>query len=95
MHVLGHDVFREFFDEFTRMLSVNAAGGSLALAARVQKGQRIVVVNRSTGEEQECQVAHVGLVKDGKWTVGVEFAEPVKDFWRIHFPACIRAKARS
>ena len=86
VHVLGQDVFRELFDEFTCMLSVNAYGGSLALAASAKKGQRILVVNRSTGEEQECRVAHVGPLKDGKWAVGIEFTEPAKDFWRIHFP---------
>jgi hypothetical protein len=89
VHVLGQDVFREFFDEFTRMLSVNAHGGSLALAAKVEKGQRILVVNRRTGEERECRVAHVASLKDGKWIVGIEFAEPVENFWKIHFPASI------
>jgi hypothetical protein len=64
----------------------------LALAAKVEEGregQRIVVVNRATGEEQESPVAHVGSLKDGNWTVGIELAQPVNNFWRIHFPACI------
>ena len=89
MHVFGQDVFRESFNEFARMLSVNAHGGALALAARVEKGQRILVVNKSTGQEQECRVAHVGSMQDSKWTVGIEFAEPVENFWQIHFPASI------
>ena len=80
-------MFRESFNEFTRTRSVNAYGGSLALAARVEKGQSILVVNRNTGEEQECRVACVGLLKDGKWTVGIEFSEPAQNFWRIRFPA--------
>lgn len=86
VRVLGQNVFRETFSEFTRMLSVNAHGGSLALAARVEKGQRILVVNKMTGQEQECRVVHIGPIQEGKWTVGIEFAEPVVDFWRIHFP---------
>lgn len=89
VHVVGQDAFRESFSEFTRMLSVNAHGGSLALAARVEEGQRILVVNRSTREEQECQVVDVGSLKDSKWTVGIEFTQPVGSFWRIHFPVCI------
>lgn len=93
VHVLGQDVFGESFSEFTRMLSLSAHGGSLALAARVEIRQTILIVNRSTGEEQECRVAHVGPVNDGKWTVGIEFTEPVEDFWRIHFPACIPRQA--
>ena len=70
------------------MLSVNAHGGSLALAARVEKDQRILVVNKSTGEERECRVADVGSLQNGKWTVGIEFAEPVENFWKISFPTC-------
>ena len=57
VHVFGLNVFRESFNEFTRMLSVNANGGSLALAARVRQGQGILLVNKSTGEERECRVA--------------------------------------
>jgi hypothetical protein len=88
VHVFGQDVFRESFNEFTRMVSVNAYGGALALAARVDKGQGILIVNKSTGEEQECRVVHVGSLKEGKWTVGIEFAEPVENFWKINFPKC-------
>jgi hypothetical protein len=75
------------------MLTVNAHGGSLWLAARVEKGQRILVVNMSTGEEQECRIAHVGSVQDGKWTVGIEFVEPMANFWKINFPAFIPKQA--
>jgi len=87
VHVFGQDVFKESFNEFTRMLSVSAHGGSLALAARIEKNQRILVVNKMTGKEQECRVVHVGSMKDGKWTVGIEFAEHVTDFWKVHFPS--------
>jgi hypothetical protein len=86
VHVFGQDVFKESFNEFTRMLSVSAHGGSLALAARIEKGQRILIVNKMTGNEQECRVVHVGSMKDGKWTVGIEFVEQVPNFWKVHFP---------
>jgi hypothetical protein len=89
VHVFGQNVFRESFNEFTHMLSVSAHGGALALAARVEKGQRILVVNKITGEEQECRVVHVGSLQQGKWTVGIELMEPVANFWKINFPACI------
>jgi hypothetical protein len=94
VHVFGLDVFRECFNEFTHMISVNAHGGSLALAARVQEGQRVLVVNQSTREERECRVAYVGTIEDGKWAVGIEFAEPVKNFWKITFPDEVRARGR-
>ena len=89
VHVFGQDIFLESFNEFAHMLSLSAHGGALALAAKVQKGQRILVVNKSTGPEQECRVVHVGSVQAGKWTVGIELVEPVANFWKVNFPACI------
>ncbi|MFZ1975133.1 MAG: hypothetical protein WAU89_19965 [Candidatus Acidiferrales bacterium] len=88
MHVFGQDTFLESFSEFTHMLSVNAHGGALALAARVRAGQSVLVVNKSTGEEQECRIVDVGALQDGKWTVGIELVEPVANFWKMHFPPC-------
>jgi hypothetical protein len=70
------------------MLSVSAHGGSLALASKVEKGQTILVVNKKTGEERECRVVYVGSLQCSKWTVGIEFAEPVENFWKINFPTC-------
>src|SRR5215469_16244679 len=80
--VFGRSIFDETFSETTRMISVNAYGGAFPLSVRVEKGQRVLLVNRMTRQEQECRIAHVGVLKDGKWTVGVEFAQPVANFWR-------------
>ena len=88
VHVFGQDVFTESFNEFTHMVSVSAHGGALALAARVQKGQRILLVNKSTGQEQECRVVYVGSVQEGKWTVGIELVDPLPNFWKVNFPTC-------
>lgn len=87
--VYGQDVFGDSFREFTGMVSVSAHGGLLALAARVQKGQTILVVNSKTAEEQECCVVYLGPVQHGKWPVGIEFTRPVANFWKIHFPPVI------
>ena len=86
VHVFGQDIFLESFNEFAHMLSVNAHGGALALAAKVREGQRILVVNKSTGQEQECRVVDVGSMQGGKWTVGIELLEPVANFWNVNFP---------
>jgi hypothetical protein len=84
--VYGKDMSGETFRELTRTLSVDANGGSLALAAAVQEGQTVLVENRNTREEQECRVVHVGSAQDGKWAVGIAFAQVAVDFWRISFP---------
>lgn len=95
VQVYGEDVFKESFREFTRMLSVNAFGGLLALAARVQRGQKVLVMNRKTREEQECRVVCVGPVQEGKWPVGIEFLRPAENFWRIYFPPITAKQAMS
>jgi hypothetical protein len=84
--VYGQDTFRERFREFTQMLSVNAYGGLIALAAPVEKGQKILVENRNTREEREFRVVDVSRARDGKWRVGIEFAHGPANFWKIHFP---------
>jgi len=86
VQVYGQDSFREPFREHAHTISVSLHGGAVALAANVRKGQTLLIVNSSTREEQECRVAHVGPAKDGKWTVGIEFARSAESFWRIHFP---------
>ena len=65
---------------------MSAHGGLLALGATVQKGQVILVENRSTKEEQEFRVVYVKGPQDGKWRVGIEFAHVPVDFWKIYFP---------
>lgn len=82
----GQDVFRERFREFTNMLSVNAHGGLIALAAAVEQGQTILVENRNTREQREFRVVDVSPARDGKWQVGLEFAHGATNFWKIHFP---------
>src|SRR5579864_8863731 len=89
VRVFGHNVFQESFNEFTSTLSVSADGAAIALAAKVDKGRKILVVNQSTGVERECRVVYVGSVKDGKTPVGIEFVDPVANFWKINFPTCV------
>lgn len=89
VQVYGLNACGESFREFTRMLSVNAYGGLLALAARVEKGQTILVVNRTTRREQDCRVVDVGPAQNGQWSVGVTFAHPTEDFWQIYFPPTV------
>jgi hypothetical protein len=89
VQVHGRDVFGEAFHEFATMRSVNAHGGLLALAARVQTGQTILVANRNTGQEQEFRVVYVGPPQNGKWAVGITFAHRPVGFWQIYFPPLI------
>jgi hypothetical protein len=88
VQVYGQDSLRESFQEHARTISVSLHGGAVALAARVREGQTLLVVNTSTREEQECRVAHVGPVKSGKRTVGIEFARPPECSGKSTFRLC-------
>jgi hypothetical protein len=79
----------EPFREAAEMLSVNAHGGLLKLAANVQKGQKLRLVNRRTTEQQECLVVNVGSANGGKRHVGIEFVTPASNFWQISFPPVV------
>lgn len=74
------------FSEEAITLVVNAHGALISLEAKVDKGQKLGVVNLSSGEELACHVVHVGSTNNGKSGVGIEFINPAPFFWRISFP---------
>jgi hypothetical protein len=74
------------FAEETQTLVVNAHGALIAVAGRLEQGQAFYISNRATQEEEQCRVIYVGPVTAGKAQVGIEFAKPSPDFWRITFP---------
>jgi PilZ domain-containing protein len=67
-------------------LEVNAHGALITLAMKVRAGQKLVLRNWATAEEQECRVVHVREVPGGKNEVGVSFPFPIPRFWHIQFP---------
>jgi hypothetical protein len=74
------------FEEATQTLVVNAHGALIAIAGKVEKGQKLRLTNRTTQEQLECHVMYVGPDSGGKSQVGVEFDKPAPDFWRMTFP---------
>ena len=74
------------FEETTQTLLVNAHGALIALAHKVGNGQKLLITNCATHVECACNVAHIGPLSAGKTQIGIEFALPSPDFWRIAFP---------
>jgi hypothetical protein len=74
------------FEETTQTLVVNVHGALIAIAGKVERGQKLRLTNRTTHEERMCHVMYVGPVSCGKAQVGVEFDSPSPDFWRLTFP---------
>ena len=65
---------------------VNAHGALVALVTKVSVGQKLGMVNLSSGEELSCTVIHNGAATNGKTEIGIEFTAPAPFFWRISFP---------
>ena len=73
--------------ERTHTLAVNRYGGLIALGANVNRGQRLLITNTVSRVSKECRVVYLGRHHQDKRQVGVEFVDPVTDFWNISFPA--------
>lgn len=79
--VYGHRSNQEPFHEETETTGVNAYGGLLTLTTGVRHGQRLLLTNKDTRQEQECHVVYVGAPQTERIEVGVAFAQPVPGFW--------------
>jgi PilZ domain len=73
-------------EEETNTLAISAHGALILLRSRVTSGSKLFLKHKGTQEEQECQVAFLGPVRNGKAEVGLEFAAPRPGFWRVAFP---------
>ena len=61
------------FHDVASISSLNIRGGVLALAASVQSGQTILLVNSEMRQDIECRVLYVGPEHDGKRKIAFEF----------------------
>jgi hypothetical protein len=85
VRVYGRTLDNRPFRDITETKSVSVHGGLLPLAARVKRGQTLVLVNGYTGEERECRVVYVESKRRNR-KVGVEFTEVRGDFWHVYSP---------
>jgi hypothetical protein len=83
--VYGRTLDNQPFRDITETKSVSVHGGLLPLAARVKRGQTLLLVNGFTGEERECRVVYVESKRRNR-KVGVEFTEVRGDFWHVYSP---------
>ncbi|HEY7826250.1 MAG TPA: hypothetical protein VIC00_05465 [Candidatus Acidoferrales bacterium] len=77
---------KEFFEEPTHTVTVNANGCLVLMATPAKRGQAVSLVNAKTAEELPCKVVFVGQRDGAKVQVGLEFGEASPLFWRITFP---------
>jgi len=79
--VYGHGPDAEPFQENSnvRLLSMHSA--ELRLATKVRPGQKLVLLDPESDEEQRCRVESVTESPDGDSIVCVQFRDSVLEFW--------------
>jgi hypothetical protein len=85
--------------EDTSTIVVNSAGALVSLAAKVQVGDLVFLVNKISKEKQEVRVAYVAPEFEGKHSVGLAFDSDSPNFWRCtrqnpRVPAAVRVVVR-
>jgi hypothetical protein len=69
--------------EHTSTSSLSAYGVLVTLAANVTIGQMLTVQNPDNWAERSGRVIRLGRCYADRTEVGIEFTEPVPDFWLI------------
>jgi hypothetical protein len=86
VRVYGRTPDNQPFRDITDTSAVSVHGGLLPLGAKVQRGQKILLVHSVTEEERECRVVYVEASLWSKRRVGVEFTDHKGDFWHVYPP---------
>lgn len=70
------------FHEETTTLRVNDSGGLVTLAAKVDVGDTLFLMNKSTREEQGIRIVYLDQKEDGTCRVGLAFQRRNAEFWK-------------
>lgn len=70
------------FHEETDTLTVNASGALVMLKTKLEIGDSVFLLHRSSGNEQEVRVVYLDAYSERETKVGLAFKSPIPDFWR-------------
>ena len=70
------------FHEESETVMVNSSGGLVTLKAKLDLGDTVFLVHKSSHEEQEVRVAYLDRYSDRETRVGLAFKQPISNFWR-------------
>ena len=84
--VRGESIQKQPFQEETFTLVVSAHGALVVLATTVELGQKLLLMNPKTWDEQEGRVAYFGPPYGGLAKVAIEFTRPAPEFWPVANP---------
>ncbi len=74
------------FADPTRAIVLSAHGCLITLSKSVRLGQKLVLGNDATRQEQECRVVYVGEKQGGRTEVGLCFKSAAPQFWGLEHP---------
>jgi len=84
--VCGESPERKPFREEALTVTFNAHGALLVLREKVELGQKLLLMNPTTWDEQEACVVYFTTSYGGLTYVGIEFMRPAPEFWPINTP---------
>lgn len=70
------------FHEETDTLTVNASGALVMLKTKLEIGDSVFLIHRSSRNEQEVRVVYLDPYSERETKVGLAFKRPLPDFWR-------------
>jgi hypothetical protein len=74
------------FVETTKTVTVNAHGGLITIAAKIDPQKAALLVHVKSGNKIQCRVAYRKEIPGSRYEIGLEFANPSPTFWGISFP---------
>jgi hypothetical protein len=83
------DTSKRFLVEEAHAVKVSLWGGLIALQAPVNRNQKLVTVNKATGETTDSRIVYLEpMVAGGSRArlVAIEFLKPSPGFWGVIFP---------
>src|SRR5579862_7174763 len=83
VYVYGHGQGKEPFYEEAHTLHVNANGALLLLSAPVCQGQKLLLTNSLTQQEQDCRVVFIGARHSCTVEAGIAFPLTNPAFWQL------------
>jgi hypothetical protein len=70
------------FHEDTETVLVNSSGALVTLKAKLELGDTVFLIHKSSRQEQEVRVAYLDRYSEREIRVGLAFKEPISDFWK-------------
>jgi hypothetical protein len=70
------------FHEDTETIMVNASGTLVILKAKLEVGDTVFLIHKSSRAEQEVRVVYVDRYSDNETRIGLTFKKPMPDFWK-------------